>query len=390
MISMIGYKAFAVSRRGASHKRKGTECQDYSLARESNEYVLMTVCDGHGGDDYFRSARGSEFAAKAFDECVCSIFCNPDMKKALCDLSDSADENALYEMIHHLVKNVIYAWRVKIKQDVGDVGNPNFSDDEMVRVSDASKEKYRSGKRIYRAYGTTFIGACMTEKMCFGFHVGDGDLFGRNSKGEFRRMVADDPKCVGNFSTSLCGEDAYLDSRVFFCLKSADDFPVALFATSDGVIESYASESSYLNLLEQVFQESSSADPDAFESEIGDVLDELSDIGSCDDMSLAGIVAADAVRSESDSGVNCDDANSGKDNIGHVENDSAACSEQNGQSEHAAQADCGLTDNIGCSCNGLDKQNDDKSNSHGISNSLQTASKAGSDDSETIDSADAD
>lgn len=57
------YQSFHFTSIGASHIKKGTVCQDFSASVETEKYKLAVVSDGHGGADYFRSDRGSRFAA---------------------------------------------------------------------------------------------------------------------------------------------------------------------------------------------------------------------------------------------------------------------------------------------------------------------------------------
>lgn len=57
---------FNVTCMGASHVKNGKPCQDYSLSwqSEDNANQVVVVCDGHGGDTYVRSDKGSELAAR--------------------------------------------------------------------------------------------------------------------------------------------------------------------------------------------------------------------------------------------------------------------------------------------------------------------------------------
>lgn len=57
---------FDVTCMGASHVKNNKPCQDYSLSWHSddNRVQVAIVCDGHGGDTYVRSDRGSRLAAE--------------------------------------------------------------------------------------------------------------------------------------------------------------------------------------------------------------------------------------------------------------------------------------------------------------------------------------
>ena len=55
---------------GYSHINKGTVCQDYSEHYISEDYRIVTACDGHGGSLYVRSDRGSKLASQAVIEVI--------------------------------------------------------------------------------------------------------------------------------------------------------------------------------------------------------------------------------------------------------------------------------------------------------------------------------
>ena len=55
---------FNKSIRGASHLANGKPCQDYSISFNDNGVQILVVCDGHGGETYFRSDIGAKLAAE--------------------------------------------------------------------------------------------------------------------------------------------------------------------------------------------------------------------------------------------------------------------------------------------------------------------------------------
>ena len=58
------FEAFNLTAQGASHIKKNRECQDASKSFFCEDYGIAVVCDGHGGDNYIRSAVGSEKASE--------------------------------------------------------------------------------------------------------------------------------------------------------------------------------------------------------------------------------------------------------------------------------------------------------------------------------------
>ena len=64
---MENIKSFAVSVQGYGHKIKEICCQDNSLVYNADDYILISVCDGHGGESYFRSQIGSKIGVEAYE-----------------------------------------------------------------------------------------------------------------------------------------------------------------------------------------------------------------------------------------------------------------------------------------------------------------------------------
>ena len=56
---------FNITSIGYSHVKADKVCQDHSLSYFDGERTIITACDGHGGDVYIRSHKGSKFASLA-------------------------------------------------------------------------------------------------------------------------------------------------------------------------------------------------------------------------------------------------------------------------------------------------------------------------------------
>ena len=54
---------FNVTSIGYSHVKSGKVCQDFSSSYSDRERTIITACDGHGGEVYIRSHKGSKFAS---------------------------------------------------------------------------------------------------------------------------------------------------------------------------------------------------------------------------------------------------------------------------------------------------------------------------------------
>lgn len=62
---MRNWAVDTISIQGYAHKSAGKECQDHSVSWQNKYYDAAIVCDGHGGDKYFRSDAGAYLACEA-------------------------------------------------------------------------------------------------------------------------------------------------------------------------------------------------------------------------------------------------------------------------------------------------------------------------------------
>lgn len=55
---------------GESHKYSDKPCQDSSYSYSGNGISIAIVCDGHGGERYFRSDIGSQICIKVTENAI--------------------------------------------------------------------------------------------------------------------------------------------------------------------------------------------------------------------------------------------------------------------------------------------------------------------------------
>ena len=150
-------QAFHLSSQGASHIKKNKECQDASESFYNENCAIAIVCDGHGGDDYVRSASGSAFA--------CAV-----AKANILNFIENIDKDELVrhhqKLIHNLEASIISAWNEAV---YAHYESHPFTESEIAVLSDRAKRKYLQEKRIESAYGTTLIAVACTENYCVEF-----------------------------------------------------------------------------------------------------------------------------------------------------------------------------------------------------------------------------
>ena len=123
---------------GYAHQKSNKVCQDYSDTYIGQDIVIVTACDGHGGEVYIRSDGGSKLASKA----VIDVFRNSDKRK----LKELIQSNNLDK----LKLEIICKWNEYVEQDY--LANP-FKEEELNNLSEQQVNTLLNNF-IY-AYGTT-------------------------------------------------------------------------------------------------------------------------------------------------------------------------------------------------------------------------------------------
>lgn len=301
MVDGINYSCL-----GESHKSTDKPCQDYSLCyATSNGIAVAIVCDGHGGERYFRSQYGAEFAAKVTENAVWSFVQNVDAslfkgKKYTVEgpiLPDKGDTekptNKEFIVFRQLFSNILYEWNEKINEHAE--SNP-INEWEEKHVKEKYLNEFKSQMAMDReqrtilekTYGCTLMAYVQTPNYWFAFHIGDGKMIAykiNNGKMQWKEPVPWDDRCFLNKTTSLCDSDALNEFR--YCYEGDGDFPDAVFLGSDGLDDSFGEETNLVNFYIQVIKMLANDGIDATRKSLEETLPQLSKIGSKDDMSVA-------------------------------------------------------------------------------------------------------
>lgn len=275
---------FSVTSIGASHIKGEKVCQDFALNGEGSDYAVAIVCDGHGGNKYFRSDRGSRMAAEqahaAIRDFMKSRFAKSLQGGKFVDMLLSNPEAYL----NQLSANIIYRWREAI---AADLTLEPFTETEIAILSPKELTAFQTEEGWVSAYGTTLIAAVRAKEFWFGLHIGDGKCVAVDSTGEYSQPIPWDEKCFLNQTTSLCDENALSRFRYYF---SKENLPIAIFIASDGVDDTFGTDEAlhgFYKTILQLFSEKGFPDGVA---ELQTYLPQLSAKGSQDDISIAGIL----------------------------------------------------------------------------------------------------
>jgi serine/threonine protein phosphatase PrpC len=259
----------AVSVQGASHIVKNKICQDASRYVKSNDFSMIVVCDGHGGEKYVRSDVGSKLAVEATVDVINDLMCKSSHLKTML--------NRGYKFVLNKVSaRIILEWNRRIKE--------HYLSNELqgVNINENNIDKYMS--MIKHLYGTTIVVAVITEEFWFGIRNGDGDCISIYDDGKIMEEIPWNDKNQFNFTTSLCNSKAIEDFNYFYSEK----LPRAIVISTDGVIESFESNDYYFKFIKDniltLVQKSTEKE---IKSVLKTYLPILSEKGSGDDMSIA-------------------------------------------------------------------------------------------------------
>ena len=260
------FSGFAVSVRGASHEKSGLPCQDSARVRIFDKLAVAAVSDGHGSEKHFRSASGSEMAARIAIRSV-TDFC--ERNGSLADIfADDPNEAA-----RRIAANIICGWNDEIAAHL------RFS--PLTRQESEISERF-GGIAPEIMYGATLILAAADENGVFGLQIGDGS-FTLVDGGSAVFPMPEDERLMGNLTTSLCDCDAISSFRSFYRPGGFDSVTIS----SDGLINSFVSREDFLR-----FSRRTAALPQEELPALEDHLKQRSRSGSRDDISAAVIRTA--------------------------------------------------------------------------------------------------
>lgn len=287
---MSKFNVFNLTEIGASHIKEGKVCQDYSLSGEGSDYSVAIVCDGHGGNKYFRSDRGSRIAAEQTQEAIREFMKSRFTKKQ----QGGKEIDSLYAdpdaFMKQLSANIIYRWRTGIAEDFQ---QEPFTDEEKVLLSPKDLAAYQQDEGWVSAYGTTLIAAVRAKDFWFGLHIGDGKCVTVGTEGTSAQPIPWDDKCFLNVTTSLCDAQALSSFRYFF---QTDNLPMAIFVGTDGIDDTFGNDVALHNFYQTVIKLFTEKGMKEGVEELKAYLPKLSEKGSRDDVSIAGIVYGKELR----------------------------------------------------------------------------------------------
>ena len=257
--------------RGLSHIKKHFPNEDSVLLRHTGSHAIVAaVSDGHGSRKCFRAHTGSRFAVDVVRD-ICEKVTNFGTLKDVRGFSET------------LPIKIVENWKARVDNDL-----------KSYPFSNAELQYDECKKNPYLAYGCTLLGSYITSHYGIFFQIGDGDIFASATDGTTKRLVADDNRFIGEETTSLCLPDAENDFRISVVDFSINNLDIIILAT-DGLSKSYAKDADLFQWTTDIRSMIQEKGSEAIDENLSTWLEEVSNEGSADDISMA-VIALDKLR----------------------------------------------------------------------------------------------
>lgn len=291
---------FSVFRQGAGHKPENKPCQDYGRHFADERLKIIALSDGHGGNKYFRSQEGARIASQIAIESLQTFCQGCDLSEFLAAKNDFIKQEPIKDgelsynnqefVMRHLFQHICSEWHRQIREHF--ITNP-FSKEEIAYLQSINTTDYYintngdvKDSHLPSAYGCTLMAVAATPNFWLGIHIGDGKCVAFNEDGTWYEPIPWDENCFQNLTTSLSKQD-YESFR--YCIGRKQ--PAAIFIGSDGMDDSYQPMEALADCYGNYFLwPMLQYGVEKLEEKLSDLLDQISTIGSKDDMSIGFIV----------------------------------------------------------------------------------------------------
>lgn len=275
---------FSNSTIGARHLLQQMTNQDSCQTAASQDYQIFAVADGHGATECFRSEIGSRLAVDVAIKNL-ELFAQTIKKYDLYSYLSRPKERD--ELIRSLISDIVAQWNQYVYADIK--AYP-IKEEEYER-SQTLSSIYQKGMYLTNIYGSTMIAGLVTPEYIVLFQQGDGTLVVLEEDGTIDDPMPEDDLCIRNLTTSLCDKDAAKRMRYVYMDRKEKD-PIAMIAATDGVERSFGDNIHLSAFYAELFYELSELDEEEVGAYLANLLPQISQRGSQDDVTMAGLFDA--------------------------------------------------------------------------------------------------
>lgn len=229
--------------------------------------LLLAVADGHGSAGHPLSHLGARYAVDVFKLCAADF-------AARARQAGGGGLRRLWADAHDRVpRELVRTWQdwvVKRHRSKQGTSHPAVHD-------------------LVRAYGTTLIGAVLTEGLFVAWQLGDGDLMIVDADGTVAQPLTPAQPELGDETESMCSRQAWDLVRVHWApVSDPARLPRLVALSTDGLSNSFAARDGFVRFVQEVDERIAAEGPAA----IGEALpDWLARAGSYSGDDTTAVVA---------------------------------------------------------------------------------------------------
>ncbi len=256
------WQTLSASVRGASHVRGGAPNQDAVGVETCENCVVLAVSDGHGSDKCFRSDIGSQLAIAV-------------SLAALREFAEGNPAEIEQRAQHQLPPEIVQRWRSAV--------NAHVTENPLVEAVEQPIDPYR-------VYGATLVAALACPSYVIYLQLGDGEILTATRDGSVELPLAADETLIANETTSLCQEHAWRNFRVRV-QSIAESPPALILLATDGYPNSFATPEGFRQVASDLLGMLDDEGVESISQSLPSWLEEASQQGSGDDVSVAILYA---------------------------------------------------------------------------------------------------
>ncbi|WP_201097384.1 protein phosphatase 2C domain-containing protein [Thiocystis minor] len=268
--ALPAWRTLRASVRGAAHERAGLPNQDaVRIVRlDAGRALLVSLADGHGSAKSFRSRSGARLAVVVAQK-VCGHLFKLDRPS---QIKRWAEEQLPLELVRHWLEGVNRSLQ-----------RQPFTSAELETLDTAARQQVESYPSL--AYGSTLLAVVVAPGFILYLQLGDGDFLTVSAEGEITRPIPQDARLIANETTSLCSPKAWNEVRVRFQTLAGAP-PALILAATDGYANAYRDEAGFQQVARDYWELLRDEGEEAVRPHLKDWLNEASQQGSGDDITL--------------------------------------------------------------------------------------------------------
>jgi hypothetical protein len=186
-----------------------------------------------------------------------------------------------------LPREIVRYWK---QQVIDDLSEKPFSREELKTLE--LKEGVNARRKVVSypilAYGATLLSVVVTQRYILYLQIGDGDILIISDHGQVKRPLETEEWFFANETTSLCLPQAWQDFKVSI-QAITDQLPALILLSTDGYSDSFTGDEDFLQIGPDILEVIRSGGLERVNDHLMAWLDETSQLGSGDDITL-GIV----------------------------------------------------------------------------------------------------